>query len=82
MFREVGLNHIVLNKGKFLNYFYVCIYILLLCSIVSYDSFLPVNYYELLATQSQVIAIDHTGGSVPFSAQKHSRKAFISKKSE
>ena len=39
MFREVGMDHILLNKGKFPNYFYVCIYILLIYSIVSYECF-------------------------------------------
>ena len=39
MFSEVGMDHILLNKGKFLNYFYVCIYILLIYSIVSLNFF-------------------------------------------
>ena len=39
IFREVGMDHILLNKSKFLNYFYVCIYTLLIYSIVSYECF-------------------------------------------
>ena len=33
------MDHILSNKGKALNYFYVCIYILLLYSIISYEFF-------------------------------------------
>ena len=39
MFRGVGMDHILSNKGKSLNYFQVSIYILLIYSIVSYEYF-------------------------------------------
>ena len=55
------MDHIVLNKGKQGPELFLCLYLYIIA--LQYNQlriFWSMNYYELLAPQSQVIPIDHT----------------------